>query len=145
MTNIYESSTKSWIDPAGNDENHRRAAFFLESGECLAEEKITCSIHQHHGFKHGHMDLRVSSSIIWLQYHQELEIFQESHGHDELLKWFELYRQALGSGRLVHFASPMSVVGVVLFLVSSGIIIILVATGFILSPIIFLIHLYHLG
>ena len=52
--------------------------------------------------------------------------------------------QALCGGRLNGFFSPTSVVGVVLLLISSGVIIILVAVDLIFSPVVLPIDCYHL-
>ena len=73
--NTCESLTKSWINLVGSDENHRRAAISRKVGNIRQSKRDTCFIYLHHIFKHGHMDLRVSSSIIWLQCRCELEIF----------------------------------------------------------------------
>ena len=53
--------------------------------------------------------------------------------------------QALSSSRLKGFLSPTSVVAVVLLFISSRIIIISVATGLVLPPIVRLIHCCHLS
>ena len=76
-----------------------------------------------------------------LQCHKELdEIVRESHGHDEFQKWPIIYWQAMCSGRLIHLISLASVSSVVLFLISSGIPIVLVTATLIFLPSILSIH-----
>ena len=51
----------------------------------------------------------------------------------------------MSNGRLDGFRSPTSVVSVVFLLISSGVIIVSVAAGFVLVPIVLPIYYYHLS